>query len=185
MLFMIPLAARASRHPRTLAITLAALVAASAATPVAAADTGTVGATVTVRAAACLELSTTSIGFGSLALGAEDQPATPDVVVTNCSTTSATLLARGSDAADAAVSWNLIDVDATCGSPLFPQDSYRLSLAVASVPTPIRLAETNKTIQSLAGSASATHTARIWTACPGSTGIGATLSMQITYLATS
>jgi hypothetical protein len=146
-------------------------------------DSGTVDAQVTVpTSAACLELSTSAIDFGTLPLGALDQPATPDVVVTNCAGVSETILARGTDATATGAAWTLTDAGATCADTL-GTDTYRLGLE-ASGGSLVQLSTTNKTLQSLEAGASGTHTARIDTACPGSTGGGTTMTMQIVFVAT-
>jgi len=144
---------------------------------------GTVSADITVAAAAaCLELSVTAVSFGTLPFGAEDAPATPSVAVTNCATTDGTLLASGTNAAGTDAAWNLVDSAATCADTL-GLDTYRLSLASADLPAPVGLSTTNKTVQTLAAGQSTTHTPHTYTACPGSTGDGQTLTLQINYLA--
>jgi hypothetical protein len=152
--------------------------------PTASPDTGAVAAQVTVpSAAACLELSTSTVDFGTLSLGAEDQPGTPDITVTNCAGVVSDIYAHGSDASDgAAAAWTLQDSAATCADTL-GLDTYRLGLEQAGTET--GLATTNKLLESLAGGDSGTHTARIWMACPGSTGSGSVMSMQVVFLATT
>jgi hypothetical protein len=147
-------------------------------------DNGAVAAQVTVpSSAACIEISTSSIDFGTLPLGSEDQPGSPDISVTNCSGLSSDIFARGNDADDGAgAHWALADTSATCADTL-GLDSYRLGLEVSGTET--GLATTNKLLESLSSGASGAHTARIFTACPGSTGSGTTMSMQITFLATT
>lgn len=143
----------------------------------------TVVAQVTVpTSAACLELSVTTIDFGTLPLGAVGQPAGPDVVVTNCSGVSATIFARGTDATTTGAAWAVTDVDATCAGTL-GVDTYRLGLQPETGPV-VQLSETNKAVQSLDAGASASQTALIDTACPGSAGAGETMTMQIVLLAT-
>ncbi len=145
---------------------------------------GTVSADVTLAAAAaCLELSATAISFGTLGFGAEDQPATPDVTLTNCATTTSTLLASATDAVGPTASWTLVDSPATCADTL-GIDNYRLNLQSADLTGPVSLGSTSKTVQSLAGGAATTHTAHIYTPCPGSSGDGEILTFQINYLAT-
>ncbi len=145
---------------------------------------GTVSAQVTIpSSAACLELSATAIDFGTLALGSEDQPASPDVTVTNCSGVSGDIYASGTDADDGAgAHWSLTDGQATCADML-GTDEYRLGLEQSG--NEIGLGTTNTLLETLASGAGSTHTARIFTACPGSSGSGSTMSMQITFLATT
>ena len=130
--------------------------------------------------AACIELNTDSIDFGSLTLGAEDMPATPTITVTNCSGTSETVYARATDASGPSSAWTLVDSAATCATDL-GLDSYRLGLAVEAAPT-LSLSKENKTVGSLAAGADSNQVARIWTACPGSTGAGVVMTMQLHYL---
>jgi uncharacterized protein len=149
------------------------------------ADTGGVDAVVSIAAAAaCLELSTTSIDFGNLTLGAQDQPATPAITLTNCSSFGEDLFARGTNASGTAAAWNLVDSGATCADTL-GLDSYRLNLATAALAAPLGLSTTNKPVQSLTAGDDVDHVARIHTACPGSTGAGVVMSMQIHYLVTA
>jgi hypothetical protein len=145
-------------------------------------DTGTVAAQVTVpAAAACLELSTNAIDFGTLALGAEDQPATPAVTVTNCSTASETILASGTDATASGAAWALVGGSATCADSL-GLDAYRLGLQGSAAT--VGLSTTNTSLGTLAAGATGSHTARIFTACPGSSGAGAVMGLSIVFLAT-
>ena len=63
-------------------------------------DTGVVDADVTVpTSAACIELSTTAVSFGTQRFGSEDVAASPDITVTNCSGSDQTLLAHVTAAA--------------------------------------------------------------------------------------
>jgi hypothetical protein len=147
--------------------------------------TGGVDAVVSIAAAAaCLELSTSSIDFGTLTLGAEDQPATPAITVSNCSSFGESLFARGTNASGTGASWSLVDNGATCADTL-GVDNYRLSLAATALAGPLALATGNKPVQSLEAGEDSEHTARIHTACPGSTGAGVVMSMQIQYLVTA
>lgn len=148
-------------------------------------DSGSVDAVVSIAAAAaCLELSTSAIDFGTLTLGAEDQPATPAITVSNCSSFGETLFARGTDASGTDAAWSLVDIGATCADTL-GLDSYRMDLATAALPGSLGLSTTNKTVQTLSAGEDADHVARISTACPGSTGAGVVMSMAIHYLVTA
>lgn len=148
-------------------------------------DTGGVDAVVSIAAAAaCIELSTSAIDFGTLTLGAEDQPASPTITVTNCSSFGESLFARGTDASGTAAAWNLVDSGSTCADTL-GLDNYRLNLATAALPAPLGLSTLNKSVQSLTAGEEVDHTARIFTACPGSSGAGVVMSMQIHYLVTA
>ncbi len=133
--------------------------------------------------AACIELSTSSIDFGSSTLGAEDLAATPTITVTNCSGVGETLYARGTDASGPSSAWSLVDSAATCATDL-GLNSYRLGLGLEDLSV-VGLSTLNKSLQSLAPGEDADQVARIWTACPGSTGAGVVMTMQIHYLVTS
>jgi hypothetical protein len=147
-------------------------------------STDSVNAQVEIAAsAACIELSTSSIDFGASTLGAEDLAATPTITVTNCSGVGETLYARGTDAAGPSSAWSLVDSASTCGTDL-GLNSYRLGLALEDLSV-VGLSTLNKTLQSLAPGENAAQVARIWTACPGSTGAGVVMTMQIHYLVTS
>jgi hypothetical protein len=162
----------------------AGATAAPTATPTATpADNGAVGATVTVpSSAACIEISTSSVDFGTLLLGAEDQPATPDITVTNCAALGSDIYAHASDATGTGASWSLVDSAETCADTL-GLNNYRLGLEQSG--SEKGLATTNKLLESLTSGSTGTHTARIWTACPGSSGSGMTMAMTITFLATT
>jgi Glycine rich protein len=147
-------------------------------------DNGSVAAQVTVpSSAACIQISTSAVDFGTLPLGSEDQPGSPDITVTNCSGLDSVILARGTDATGAGgAQWALTTTLDTCAGTL-GTDRYGLKLEQAGGETP--LTTENNTVTTLAAGAADTRTARIDTACPGSTGSGTTMSMQITYLATT
>jgi hypothetical protein len=144
-------------------------------------STDSVNARVDIAAsAACIELSTSAVDFGSSTLGAEDLPATPTITVTNCSGVGETLYARGTDAAGPSSAWSLVDSAATCASDL-GLDNYRLALGLEDLSV-VGLSTLNKTLQSLAAGEASDQVAKIWTACPGSTGAGVVMTMQIHYL---
>jgi spore coat protein U-like protein len=155
------------------------------ATPGLAADNGTVDATVTVStAAACIELSTGAVDFGTLALGAENQAGTPGITVTNCGDADATLLASGTEALGASGPWNLVDSAETCADTL-GTDNYHLALENQGGMTTTTLSTMSKELGTLGAAGSVDHVARISTACPGSIGAGEIMSMSINYLATA
>jgi hypothetical protein len=151
-------------------------------TPTSGPDNGTVNAQFSVpTSAACLELSTTSVDFGSVRLGSENVAASPDVTVTNCSGSSESILARGSDASASGTTWTLVGGSVTCADTL-GLDNYRMALESSSAT--VGLSTSNATLGSLAGGDTSTQTARMWAACPGSTGSGQLMTTQITFLAT-
>ena len=94
------------------------------------------------------------------------------------------LLASGTNATGTNATWTLVDSAETCADTL-GTDRYHLGLATqAGVPI-ANLATENKDVGTLATDGTATHSARISTACAGSSGTGATLDMQINYLVTN
>jgi hypothetical protein len=150
-----------------------------------AADNGTVDAEVTIEvAAACIQLSATSVSFGTLALGAENAAGTPGITVTNCSEADGTLFASGTNAFGTGATWNLVDSAATCGDTL-GLDNYHLGLATPAGAAIASLGTENKELGTVLAAGTTDHVARISTACPGSSGSGVTMSMSINYLATS
>jgi hypothetical protein len=179
--------AAAGRVPRRFAVAASGVLAATlvGAVPTMAAGSGTVDAEVTVaRAAACLELSTTAVSFGTLALGAENQAGTPNIVVTNCGDGQETLFASGTNATGGDTTWTLVDSEATCATTL-GTDNYHLALGAPGGGVLATLSTDNKSLGTFAAAATATQEARISTACPGSSGGGTTLGMQINYLVTN
>jgi hypothetical protein len=178
-------AGRVSRRASAVAAIGSMLALLAGATPGLAADSGTVDAQVTVaQAAACIELSVSSISFGTLALGAENAPGTPEITVSNCGEANATLPASGTNATGADATWSLVDSAATCADTL-GTDNYHLALATPAGASVATLSTENKEVGILAEAGSAAHVAHITTACPGSSGAGQTMSLQVSYLATS
>lgn len=176
---------RASRRGLVLALTGSVTILLVGGTPAMAAESGTVDAEVTVaRAAACLEVSTSSVSFGTLALGTENAAGTPEIVITNCGDGDETLFASGTDAIGTNAAWTLTDSSATCATTL-GTDNYRLGLTTPAGASVATLSTGNKELATLAAGEAPTHVARISTACPGSTGSGTTMSMQINYLVTN
>lgn len=144
-------------------------------------DSGTVSAEVTVPSTAlCLELSTTSISFGTLPLGAENEPATPQITVTNCAEISEAILASGTDATGEGAFWSLVGSSETCADTL-DQDRYRLALQGGS--GTVGLTTSNTSLGTLTAGGEESQTALIYTACPGSSGAGTTMSMQVVFTA--
>ncbi|MBI2780293.1 MAG: hypothetical protein HYX55_00665 [Chloroflexi bacterium] len=155
------------------------------ATPGFGADSGGVDAQVTVSpAAACIELSTASVNFGTLALGAENQAGAPGITITNCGDADASLMASGSNATGQAASWSLVDSAATCADTL-GTDNYHLALADTLGAPIATLSTENKAVGTLTAAGSLDQVARISTACPGSSGAGKVMSMSINYVATT
>jgi hypothetical protein len=144
---------------------------------------GTVSAEVIVPAsAACLELDTTSVSFGTVPLGSELVTGTPQIQYSNCGGIDQTVFARGSDAAGAGAAWNLVDFT-SCDDPAMGTDNYGLGLKL-SPDANLQLSETNQELAFQPPGAINSNEALISTACPGSGGGGTTMSMSIILLAT-
>jgi hypothetical protein len=142
---------------------------------------GFVDATITVpTSAACLELSTTSVDFGLVALGAVDAPASPTIGVTNCSGSAGTVYARGTDAVGPSALWGLAGFMPACADEI-GTDAYQLRLVGDGS---VWLSTENRSLGSVAPGATTNQAAYITTACPGSTGGGTTMTFQILFLAT-
>jgi hypothetical protein len=143
---------------------------------------GSVSASVDIpSSAACLEVSTSGVDFGTLPLGAVDAAGSPVVRVTNCSGIGATIYARGTNASDGTATWTLTDSGASCADSL-GLDAYHVRLAGTST---IGLSTDNKSLGNFSGATGADHTARLDMACPGSSGAGSVMSLQLIFLATT
>ena len=164
------------------AFVLAALLLPSAATSGLAASSGSVDADVTVsQSAACLEIDITSVTFGTLGLG-QSGNSTPFYTVFNCSEAPGTLMASGTNATGTNATWTLVDSTETCADTL-GIDNYHLGVST-DVPGTVWLGTTNKELLTLQPDIGIVEEASIRTACPGSSGAGATMSMQINYVIT-
>jgi hypothetical protein len=130
------------------------------------------------------------VSFGTLALGAENQPATPSITITNCSANSASLYASGSDASSGsgptAAHWTLDGTTQTCSGAPTPlgSDRYHLYDSVDALASATELSTSNTLLGPIGANGGSTHTLQISTACPGSSGGGTTMNMAITYLVT-
>jgi hypothetical protein len=146
---------------------------------------GTVNAMVTMaQSVVCLQLSTSSIDFGTRQFGDVGIAATPDVTVTNCGGIGEDVLAHGSDATGAGpTSWTL-DETGTCVGGTLPIDHFGLALERQDTNAQVRLSTVNKALETLGGGAAIDHLARIDTPCPGGSGAGVVMAMQITFVAT-
>ncbi|HET9852775.1 MAG TPA: hypothetical protein VFP56_09745 [Candidatus Limnocylindrales bacterium] len=149
-------------------------------------DTGTVDAAISMAdAALCLELSTTSIDFGDRQFGDEGVRGTPDLNVTNCGEMPTTLLARGTDASATDASWNLVKNNATCDDTL-GIDNYHLALqeGVSGSTAVWQLGTSNTELLEVPAGIFAPFWPTIDAACPGSSGGGQEMEMQIVFVAT-
>lgn len=146
-------------------------------------DTGVVDVDFDVTpSGACLELSTSSASFGSILLGEESIVAEPQVTVTNCSPADESLLVRGSDAVGTGVTWQLTGGFESCATTL-GIDRYRLELLPVGVPQAIQLSTTNQAAGTLTSGQDKDYGLAMWAACPGSSGAGQTMSLQVSFLA--
>ena len=150
-------------------------------------DTGVVDAEVTVpTSAACVELSATSVGFGTQRFGAVDVQADPGITVTNCSGAEAELFARGTDASGTGAAWQLVDNAASCGAGTLATDDFHLKIRrPANEADPVtQLSTNNKEIAELGAGDDADLEALLDMPCPGSSGAGQTMGMQIVFVVT-
>jgi hypothetical protein len=110
---------------------------------------------------------------------------TPDIEVTNCSASATTLLARGTDATAPGASWALVKSSATCADTL-GVDAYHLALleGVQGSTAAWQLGTTNTELLDVPAGLAAPFWPTIDAACPGSSGAGQQMSMQIIFLAT-
>jgi hypothetical protein len=146
--------------------------------------TGTVDAVITMAdSTVCIELSTSSVDFGTEQFGQVGVVATPEIVVMNCSDVWLRLYARGSNATGAGASWALLKNDATCADTL-GLDNYHLGLHENQAVVDWRLGTTNTELEDIDAGSPGSFSATIDTACPGSSGAGQQMSMQITFTAT-
>lgn len=148
-------------------------------------DTGVVDADVTVpTSAACIELSTTSVSFGTQAFGGVDLQGTPAIQVTNCSNNNATLLAHGTDASAGGAIWTLVDDAKTCEAGTLATDDFHLKLLRSENFEITQLGTDNKTVGPLTAGTSGTLNPLLDMPCPGSSGAGQTMGMQIVFVVT-
>jgi len=147
-------------------------------------DRGSVNATVTMsESVVCLELSTDTIDFGLRQFGDVGVNSTPDISASNCGGLTEDVLARGTDATGAGPTTWTLDDTGTCAGGTLPTDHFALALERQDNNTQLRLSTTNKALESLVGAAAIDHIARMDTPCPGGSGAGQVMAMQITFVA--
>ena len=148
-------------------------------------DEGTVDATISMAASSiCIELSTAAVDFGTGQFGQVDVFGSPGILVTNCGASTQALYARGTNATAAGASWDLVNDSATCADTL-GLDAYHLRLIDgATLEDEWRLGLTNTLLGSVGLDLGAGYGSLIDTACPGSSGAGLQMSMQIIFTAT-
>jgi hypothetical protein len=134
--------------------------------------------------AVCLELSTTSVDFGTRRFGQTGAAAAPFIDVKNCSGIDENILVRGTDATGPGSSaWSLVSFGA-CETGVLGTDKFRMRLAYVASPDVYTAVTTENTqLDSLAPDDTVQHEAQIDTPCPGSSGAGETMSMQILFTA--
>jgi hypothetical protein len=155
--------------------------------PTTAPDTGIVDADVTVpTSAACIELSNTSVSFGTQRFGAVDVQAQPGITVTNCSGVEAELFARGTDATGSDAAWQLVDDAASCGAGTLATDHFHLKIRrpANEANQVTQLSTDNREIAELGAGDDADLEALLDMPCPGSSGAGQTMGMQIVFVVT-
>jgi uncharacterized protein len=155
--------------------------------PTAARDTGVVGADVTVPSSAtCIELSTTAVSFGTQRFGTDDVAAEPIIVVTNCSGITANLFARGTDATGSGATWHLVNDASACAAGTRATDDFHLKVrnpAQPGVVIPLTKSNTVLPLQ-LPGGFSEEYQPVLDMPCPGSSGAGQTMGMQVVFVVT-
>jgi hypothetical protein len=147
-------------------------------------DTGAVDAVVTMAtSAACLELSTQGIDFGIRRFGQIRQAGSPSIEVTNCSAIPGLILARGTDATGEGPSfWSLVDTGG-CEVGTLGTDKYEMLLEDTTTGIGTFLTTTNTELEALDSDEGAEYIAFLNTPCPGSTGSGVVMGMQILFTA--
>jgi hypothetical protein len=148
-------------------------------------DTGVVDATIAMaESAICIELSTAAVDFGTGQFGQVGVAGSPAIAVTNCGAGPQAVFARATDATGPGAAWSLVTGSATCADTL-GLDEYHLRLVDnQTLDDEWGLGLTNTLLQSLDVGSAAAYGPQIDTACPGSSGAGLQMSMQIVFTAT-
>ena len=159
-------------------LALASLWVASA-TPILAADNGTVDAQVTV-ATPCVLVSPTSLDFGTLPFGGFTSQS---LQYSNCGTADESIYARATNASGVSAAWSLTQRGSCAAGPTV--DEYRLDLYANSNQLVRVLSLVDQLVEPLAaGASSVDSSAAIFMPCAGSSGIGTVMSFQIIFTAT-
>ncbi|HEX5590323.1 MAG TPA: hypothetical protein VFX65_08555 [Candidatus Limnocylindrales bacterium] len=146
-------------------------------------STGTVDAVVTMASSAvCLELSTSSIDFGTRRFGEVGAEGAPSIGITNCGGVTESILARGTHAVGADGAWALV-ASGSCVDATLALDQYRLRLFNPGTDDELSLTTTNQALDTMAAGSTVNNTALMDTPCPGSSGAGGVVSMQILFTA--
>jgi hypothetical protein len=147
-------------------------------------DTGVVDATISMASAVCIELSTAAVDFGTGQFGQVGVAGSPHIAVTNCGGVPQALLARGTNATAPGAAWALDQRSAECSDTL-GLDAYHLWLGDAeTLDDTWGLGTTNTLLGTIAVGSASSFAPFIDTACPGSSGAGLQMSMQIVFTAT-
>lgn len=161
-----------------------------AAFPVAAeaADSGTIGTTVT-GAAPCIEVSG-SFAFGTLPFsttGGTSGKAVAGATATNCGAQDEVFLARGSTATNGATSWSLSVIvgDPPCGSDGTLRNAYGMDISRSDGTSALHLSDSDQTfLTAVPVSSSQEFHGSIAMPCTGSDGAGLEMTSTITLTAT-
>jgi hypothetical protein len=146
-------------------------------------EPGSVQAQVDVaESAACLELNTTAVDFGTLPLGAQWFFGSPEIQLTNCGVLDQTVMVRGTDASSPEATWQLVDFT-DCADSAMGFDTYGLGIQLSEL-SALNVIETNRELDFMLGGENKAYNALISTACPGSSGAGSLLTMQFVFTAT-
>jgi hypothetical protein len=178
------------------AIVLGTMLAAGA-VPALSADNGTIVGTISVPAVTpCIQISTTSLDFGSAsfaAQGADSRAESAGVGVTNCSTVESGITMTGSDATNAGSTWSLTDDWLNCDGRLNRYGLFQFELPERFsgqylITTPRTLVHrrppTNDPVQTFAAGESETLGFQVAMPCVGSNGAGQTFTFNIGLTAT-
>jgi len=178
---------------------LGVLALAAGAVPAFTADTGTIAATVTVAAppAPCIQLSTTTLDFGTAPFatnGNRSQVDSSGITFTNCSPTAVSKFAiSATDPSGAGGSWSLTDPWSNCDGRLNKfgaiaaevPERYLDAILVTTDRTLLHhRPPANNEVQTFDPGESDTFGFSIYLPCVGSTGAGQAFSFSIRLMAT-
>lgn len=144
---------------------------------------GTVTATIQVQAAACITVNPISFAYPAAGLSTPTAPTqvtpaanTTKPVATNCSSAAQNFLARGGTASGSCASWSLISsIDCSTGNI----NEYRHDVRPSGgMFTPLSTVD-QAWETSVAASSTRTLDTRLTMPCPGSNGVGQTMSLPI------
>lgn len=160
---------------------------AGSATPILAADNGTVEASVSV-AAPCLIVSPGQVDFGTLPFSTVSGVSAgfENLSYANCSTAAEVVFGRGTDATGNSggtpISWALEPTLNGCGG--IGVNQYNLSVRIPGSPN-FALAATDAAIETVQpGNSGAANSLALVMPCSGSDGIGTLMSFQAIFTAT-